>query len=97
MLSKLASADPSHPGFRHTLAYYDSFDFTGPHGPHHCLVTEVLGYGVDYIRKQRDDGDRRVDPLIVKRVVKQVLQALHYLHDVCGIVHSGLCFPSLNE
>ncbi|KAL0953787.1 hypothetical protein HGRIS_004971 [Hohenbuehelia grisea] len=90
MLTKIASADPSHPGLRHTLAYYESFQFIGPHGLHRCLVTEVLGYGVDYIRKQREDGDRRVGPVTVKRVVKQVLQALHYLHDVCGIVHSDL-------
>lgn len=89
MLEKIASAQPGHRGFRHTLAYYDSFDFTGPHGPHRCLVTEVLGYSLDYVRKLRDNDDRRVATSTIKRVVKQVLCGLEYLHDVCGIVHAG--------
>ena len=90
MLQKIASADPSHRGFRHNLAYLDTFEFTGPHGPHRCIVTEVLGYGVDYVRKLRPEGDRRIAPSIVKRVTRQVLLGLEYLHDVCGIVHTGI-------
>lgn len=90
MLEKIACADPSHRGFRHTLAYLDAFNFTGPHGLHRCIVTEPLGYGVDYIRKLRPEGDRRVAPSIVKRVTRQVLLGLEYLHDVCGIVHTGM-------
>ena len=89
MLQKIASADPSHRGFRHNLAYCDAFEFTGPHGLHRCIVTEALGYGVDYIRKSRPEGDRRIAPSIVKRVTRQVLLGLEYLHDVCGIVHTG--------
>ncbi|KAI0724742.1 kinase-like domain-containing protein [Fomitopsis betulina] len=90
MLEKIACADPSHRGFRHTLAYLDAFNFTGPHGLHRCIVTEPLGYGVDYIRKLRPEGDRRVAPSIVKRVTRQVLLGLEYLHDVCGIVHTDV-------
>ncbi|KZT68525.1 kinase-like protein [Daedalea quercina L-15889] len=90
MLEKIASANPAHRGYRHNLAYFDAFSIKGPHGLHRCLVTEVVGYGVDYIRKLRDDGDRRIAPSTVKRVVRQVLLALEYLHDVCGIVHTDL-------
>lgn len=89
MLEKVANADRAHCGFRHNLAYYDFFDFQGPHGLHRCLSTEVLGYGIDYIRKLRENGDQRVAPSIVKHVAKQVLLGLEYLHDVCGIVHAG--------
>lgn len=88
MLEKIAAAEPSHRGFSHSLAYFGSFDFTGPHGLHRCIVTEVLGYSIDYLRKL-NDTDRRVAPSIVKRVVKQVLMGLEYLHNVCGIVHTG--------
>ncbi|KAH9912037.1 kinase-like domain-containing protein [Fomitopsis serialis] len=90
MLEKIANADHAHRGYRHNLAYLNAFDIRGTHGLHRCLVTEALGYGVDYIRKLRDDNDRRVAPSIVKRVVRQVLLGLEYLHDVCGIVHTDL-------
>ena len=87
MLEKIASADPVHRGFRHNLAYYDAFEFESAHGLHRCLVTEPLGYGVDYVRKLREDY--RIAPSIVKRIVRQVLLGLEYLHEVCGIVHAG--------
>lgn len=89
MLESIASADPSHRGFRHHLAYLDAFEFAGPHGLHRCIVTEALGYGLDHLRNLRPGGDRRIAPSIVKRVTRQVLLGLEYLHDVCGIVHTG--------
>ncbi|EPS95820.1 hypothetical protein FOMPIDRAFT_1131692 [Fomitopsis schrenkii] len=90
MLESIASADPSHRGFRHHLAYLDAFEFAGPHGLHRCIVTEALGYGLDHLRNLRPGGDRRIAPSIVKRVTRQVLLGLEYLHDVCGIVHTDL-------
>ena len=89
LLEKIASAQPTHRGFQHTLKFHESFEFKGPHGTHCCLVTEALGYSMNYIRKLRDDGDCRVAPSIVKKVIRQVLLGLEYLHDECGIVHGG--------
>ena len=90
LLEKITSAQPTHRGFQHTLKFHDSFEFNGPHGQHCCLVTEALGYSMNYIRKLRDDDDRRVAPSIVKTVARQVLLGLEYLHDECGIVHGGM-------
>lgn len=59
------------------------------------MITEVLGYSLNYIRNLGKDGDRRVQTGVVKRVVKQVLRGLEYLHDVCGIVHTGNHFTHL--
>ncbi|PCH34476.1 kinase-like protein [Wolfiporia cocos MD-104 SS10] len=95
LLQRIADAEPSHPGFRHNIAYCGSFAFAGPRGAHRCVVTEALGYSLDHIRKLRDDGDRRVRPSIVKRVVKQVLRGLQYLHDVCGIIHTDIKHDSI--
>ncbi|KAF5362822.1 hypothetical protein D9757_013833 [Collybiopsis confluens] len=58
MLQKIATAQRSHRGFEHTLTLYDSFEFQGPHGRHLCLVIEVLGHSVDYIRQLSDDSWR---------------------------------------
>ncbi|PCH34455.1 kinase-like protein [Wolfiporia cocos MD-104 SS10] len=95
LLQRIADAEPSHPEFRHNIACYGSFEFAGPRGAHRCVVTEALGYSLDYIRKLTDDGDRRVRPSIVKRVVKQVLQGLQYLHDVRGIIHADIKHDSI--
>lgn len=89
MLQKIATAKPTHRGFEHNLTLHDSFEFQGPNGQHLCLVTDVLGHSVDYIRQLNDDGDRRLSMALTKRVTKHVLCALEYLHDVCGIVHTG--------
>lgn len=88
LLQKIASGPQNHRGFRHNLAFYDSFDFNSPHGRHQCMVTEVLSFSVNHIREMSDD--RRVTPSVVKRIAKQVLLGLEYLHDVCGIVHAGM-------
>ncbi|ETW82895.1 hypothetical protein HETIRDRAFT_54479 [Heterobasidion irregulare TC 32-1] len=59
VLIKIMVARPLHHGFKHNLALYDSSEFKGPHGTHLCLVTEVLGFSLDYLRKNGDDGDCR--------------------------------------
>lgn len=89
ILEKIAAAQLMHRGFKHNLALYDSFEFSGPHGVHRCLVTEVLGFSLDHLRKLNDDGDYRLKAGFIKRVVKQILYGLEYLHDVCGVIHAG--------
>ncbi|KAI9068928.1 kinase-like protein [Trametes sanguinea] len=90
IMQQIAAARPTHRGYAHTMMYHDEFEFEGPLGKHVCIVTEPLGFGLDNIRAQRGDGDFRVGSTIVKRVVKQILLALEYLHDECGIVHTDL-------
>ncbi|KAF5365363.1 hypothetical protein D9757_012129 [Collybiopsis confluens] len=90
MLQKISTAQRSHRGFEHTLTLYDSFEFQGPHGRHLCLVIEVLGHSVDYIRHLSDAGDLRLSMALTKRVTKQILCGLEYLHDVCEIVHTDI-------
>ncbi|KAL1681181.1 kinase-like domain-containing protein [Schizophyllum commune] len=90
MLEKITVADTKHEGYPHTIRYLGTFEFKGPQGSHCCIVTEPLGYSLDYVRKLRDGGDLRVAPSIVKRVTKHILLGLAYLHDVCRIVHGDL-------
>ncbi|KAF5388969.1 hypothetical protein D9757_005045 [Collybiopsis confluens] len=90
MNCKIATAQPNHRGLKHDLNLFDSFEFQGPHGQHLCLVTDVLGYSLQYIRTIRDRHVRRLPSALTKRVAKQTLLALEYLHDVCGIVQADL-------
>lgn len=74
LLQKIADGDQGHPGFRHNIKYYGSFEFMGPHGKHRCVITEVLGYRLEYVRRLNPGGDRRVQTNTVKRVVKQIVR-----------------------
>lgn len=73
----------SHPGSKYCPRFYDAFIENSHHGPHMCIVTEVLGGSLTDFREELQDVD------LMKRVVRQMLMALDYLHSVCGIVHTG--------
>ena len=90
MLERIDSFKSSkHPGLKHCLHFYERF-MEGEPVPHICIVTEVLGGHL--INLQRAfTGSSRVLPLpIVKRITKQKLLALDFLHRICNIVHTGM-------
>jgi len=68
LLQTIALSNPSYRGYRRNLMPYDIFRFFGPHWEHQGIVTEILGFGVDYFRKLRED--RSFLPDLVKRIVK---------------------------
>ena len=76
-----------HPGAAHVLSLFDTFRFMGPLGEHLCLVTEVLSYDLNFFRKAQPNS--QVSIPIVKRIVRQILLGLDFLHVQCGIVHTG--------
>lgn len=88
MLKKVASADPTHNGFHHVIESYDTFEIPGPHGLHSCVLTEVLGTSVHDLRLQ-ETNDPCLSPRLVKTIMRQVLLGLDYLHNACGILHTG--------
>ena len=92
MFQKIASAQPDHRGFKHNVTLYESFEFHGPHGKHLCLVTEALSVTLDSIRKLNEDGGRRLSVAVTKRLAKQILYGLEYLHGACGIIHTGTSY-----
>jgi serine/threonine-protein kinase SRPK3 len=66
----------------------ESFFHKGIHGNHICMVFEVLGDNLlTLIRRFRHRG---IVGYIVKRITKQILLGLDYLHGKCGIIHTDL-------
>lgn len=66
----------------------DSFEISGPNGRHECLVLELLGPSVaDYL--DAHSYDERLPGVLAKRVVKQTLLGLAFLHER-GIAHGGM-------
>ena len=77
-----------HPGAHAVVTLLDSFDHQGPHGTHVCMTFPVLGDTLlDVIKR----FDYRGAPLaFVKRMSRDVLLALDYLHARKKIIHTDL-------
>ncbi|TBU29016.1 kinase-like protein [Dichomitus squalens] len=87
IMKTLRDTNPHAPGHSHICHILDNFTYEGPHGKHICLVLEPMGFSVLDIYC----GFKAEMPLfLVKRISKQLLRALQYMHDDCGIVHTDL-------
>lgn len=88
LLRCISKSNPSHKGHDHIVQLLNDFVITGPHGDHICMVFEVLGRN---LLKLIQEYDYRGIPIeYAKRISKQVLQGLEYLHANCGIIHTDL-------
>ncbi|KAK5666362.1 serine/threonine protein kinase, CMGC [Batrachochytrium dendrobatidis] len=88
LLEKVVKANRNDPHRRYIVELCDSFKVKGPHGTHIVMAFEVLGPNLwNMIRRYH----RRGIPIdIVKRITKQVVMGLDYLHSECGIIHTDL-------
>jgi serine/threonine-protein kinase SRPK3 len=91
-LRTIKSANPNHPGYKHCLHLYDATYDASYHGPHICLVTNVLGSNITSLRNLQPNGRGAFPVAVAKRAIKQTLLALDYLHRECNVVHTGKCF-----
>ena len=90
IMKLLQETNPQSSGWNHVSQLSDSFTHIGPNGEHMCLVMEPLRLGMGSIYRAFDGPM----PLpLVKRIAKQTLQALKYVHE-CGIIHTGMLFST---
>jgi serine/threonine-protein kinase SRPK3 len=89
-LTTVKKANPDHLGYKHCLRLYDVIMDGSCHGPHICLITNVLGTNIGSIRRQLPNGQRIFSVALTKCIIKQTLLALDYLHRECGLVHTGI-------
>ena len=67
---------------------FDQFFHHGLYGKHFIMAFEVLGKNLLSLIKKYDY--RGVPLPIVRRICKQLLLGLDYMHRVCGIIHTDL-------
>ena len=72
----------------HTVQLLNSFIHTGANGQHFVMAFEILGVNLLEIMKRYDY--RGIPIPLVRRMAKQVLISLDYLHRKCKIIHTDL-------
>lgn len=66
----------------------NSFMYDGPNGKHFIMVFEILGVNLLEIMKRYDY--KGIPIPLVRRLAKQILIGLDYLHRICRIIHTDL-------
>ncbi|CAI5720235.1 unnamed protein product [Peronospora destructor] len=66
----------------------DSFEHKGPNGVHVCMVFEMMGDNLLTLIKYYNY--RGVPLQLVKRLTKDIMEGLAFLHDKCQIIHTDL-------
>lgn len=81
-----------HAGKQHCALMQDAFPYFGSkHGPHLCMVFDPYSISLQqYINemRERDPEMREWGIRCIRNVVRQVLQALSYVHET-KLVHTG--------
>lgn len=88
LLSHLHQLNPRSPGFSHIVSLTDSFYHHGPHGVHVCMVFEVLGDNLLTLIRRFDNRGLPIE--VVRRITKQILMGLDYMHRECAIIHTDI-------
>ena len=72
----------------YTVQLLNAFIYQGPYGKHFCMVFEILGVNLLEIIKRYKYKGIPID--ICRKMSRQMLIGLHYLHKHCGIIHTDL-------
>ncbi|CAD8188383.1 unnamed protein product [Paramecium pentaurelia] len=72
----------------HVVQLLNSFVYRGPYGCHFCMVFEILGVNLlEIIKRYEFKG---VPMRLCRKIAKEVLIGLEFLHDHCGVIHTDL-------
>lgn len=84
----MKNSDPQDGHRDRVVQLLDDFLITGIHGTHVCMVFEVLGCNL--LKLIIDSNYEGIPLQNVKRIIKQVLEGLDYLHRKCAILHTDI-------
>lgn len=88
LLKDVRDTDQYDPKRNKTVQLLNDFKISGINGLHVCMVFEVLGHNLlKLIIKSNYRGIPRNN---VKRIIRQVLEGLDYLHNKCHIIHTDI-------
>ncbi|CAJ0564463.1 unnamed protein product, partial [Mesorhabditis spiculigera] len=88
ILQAVRTSDPDDEFGKRVVQLLDSFNVSGPHGSHVCMVFEVLGCNLLKMIKLSDYHGLPLE--MVRHISKQMLEGLAYLHEKCQIIHTDI-------
>ncbi|OUC49423.1 kinase domain protein [Trichinella nativa] len=88
LLNSVRNSDPDDSKRDRVINMLDHFTILGDHGIHVCMVFEVLGHNL--LRMIIQTNYRGIPIPQVKRIMKQVLEGVEYLHNKCKIIHTDI-------
>lgn len=87
--NKLSGMETTHEGVRYIREILGRFEITGPSGSEHaCFVFDVAGLHLQDLEKIYPG--HRLPTNLAKDVMRNVLQAMDFLHSEAGIVHTDI-------
>ncbi|KAJ3578958.1 hypothetical protein NPX13_g1607 [Xylaria arbuscula] len=87
-LEVLKQITTRHIESHHVLGLLDEFRLAGPNGQHVCLVVKAMGPDLSKYRKLFPR--KRIPVAIAKKISKQLLDALVFLHETCQVIHTDI-------
>lgn len=81
LLKDVRDTDPNDPKRNKTVQLLHDFKIRGINGLHVCMVFEVLGHNL--LKLIIRSNYRGIPRNNVKRIIRQVLEGLDYLHNKC--------------
>jgi serine/threonine protein kinase len=88
LLRAIRDTNPEAAGRRRAVLLIDDFIHYGPYGSHICMVMEVLGNNL--LRMIKSHQYKGVPITLLRRILRQCLEALDYLHIQCKIIHTDI-------
>jgi len=88
LLRAIRDTNAEAKGRERVVLLMDDFKHYGPHGAHICMVMEVLGNNLLHLIKAHNY--RGISLILVRRILRQVLQGLDYMHTQCKIIHTDI-------
>ncbi|KAF9471267.1 kinase-like protein [Pholiota conissans] len=90
---RICMENPKNPGYAHCIRFHDSFVCQSRHGYHSTFLFDAMGS--DMATLQAKQPNRAFSSLVTKRIVKQVLLALDYIHRECDRVHTDVSLRNI--
>ncbi|KAI0401759.1 serine kinase [Xylaria palmicola] len=87
-LTSMVTESPGRSGANHIVGLQDEFKHSGPNGQHVCLVFKPMGPDMSHYRKLFSRA--RLPIPVAKKVTKELLMALAFLHDSCQVIHTDI-------
>lgn len=88
LLKAVRDTSQTETGRVRAVSLLNDFKHYGPNGMHICMVMEVLGNNL--LKVIKAFNYKGIPMPLVKRITRQLLQGLEYLHDSCKIIHTDI-------